>query len=40
MPPRSLGGACIHVPPPPPNQMIHVSYPGCRGPRPLRGRLA
>jgi nickel/cobalt exporter len=20
-------GACIHVPPPPPNQMIHVSYP-------------
>lgn len=20
-------GACIHVPPPPPNQIIHVSYP-------------
>lgn len=20
-------GACIHLPPPPPNQMIHVSYP-------------
>lgn len=20
-------GACIHVPPPPPNQVIHVSYP-------------
>ncbi len=21
-------GACIHVPPPPPNQIIHVTYPG------------
>jgi hypothetical protein len=20
-------GACIHVPPPPPNQIIHVKYP-------------
>ena len=20
-------GACIHVPPPPPNQLIHVTYP-------------
>lgn len=21
-------GACIHTPPPPPNQIVHVSYPG------------
>ena len=26
-------GACIHTPPPPPNQMIHVSVPGGMEPR-------
>ena len=26
-------GACIHSPPPPPNQMIHVSVPGGTEPR-------
>jgi ABC-type nickel/cobalt efflux system permease component RcnA len=26
-------GACIHTPPPPPNQMIHVSVPGGTEPR-------
>ena len=26
-------GACIHVPPPPPNQMVHVSFPEGAAPR-------
>ncbi len=28
-------GACIHTPPPPPNQMIHISVPGGMEPRGL-----